>query len=528
MTVGDVMKLPSMLGAEVIAGRGGLSRLVESVSVLECGLHTEALSQFYQDGKFDGNELLISSLATISDNVEAQCENIRKRHFVGTVGLVLYNVGVIVPEIDQRLIDLCNQLDFVLICMPRGQAALRYSELIREVLFTVYREQEREQFFVSTLLERISGLPAQQRNMETLLRMLSEHLRVSVILAERQRGLNTTAFWPRSMGGDIAKQLPGWLEELNGSSKMKVPLGDEGGYLQSCPNLLNDSEDLRLFILKYQEPLPENTLWQASECVRLFIHIWDKNLGKLLVSELVRAIINDDSIHKEYLAQLFRVRIRDLNQMWLFIPRHEQAEHDEKLLRSCTDYFSAYPDPVLVSYYEEILVVFTRSIPGEQGRLGPFNTGRCLEDVNRQYEIICCDSLHSSIDARQAYLLSMAHWRTSRKIYRHARTLRTPDIVFAKLCLEIMENPDHLKLYRQIADCLKSTNSDLLPTLAAYLLDASSNIVETAKLLYVHLNTVKYRLRKVLEATGFSPTQMPGAYSLYIAAAIDRISGDYS
>lgn len=127
-----------------------------------------------------------------------------------------------------------------------------------------------------------------------------------------------------------------------------------------------------------------------------------------MISELVRAIINDEPVHKQQLAQMFRVRIEDLNQMWLFIPRQEQAEHDEQLLRSCTDYFSAFSDPVLVSYYEDTLVVFTHALQnGKQGSGELFGSPERLDCVLRRYEIICCDCLDNSTDARQAYLVSM-------------------------------------------------------------------------------------------------------------------------
>ena len=265
MTVAEVMKLPSMVGAEVVAGRGGLGYPVESVNVLEYGWPTEILNRFFRANTFDGNDLLISAFASIAGDVEAQCENIRRYHAVGSVGLVLYYVGIIVPEIDERLVEVCDSLDFPLICMPRGQAGLRYSELIREVLFEIYREQQREQFFVSTLLDRISGLPAQQRSMETLLRMLSEHLRVSVILTEHRRDMNTVVYWPRSLETVVADKLPGWLKELGGGSELRVPLGDGEGYLQSCPHLLSDSDNIRLYTLKYREPLGEDALWQSSE-----------------------------------------------------------------------------------------------------------------------------------------------------------------------------------------------------------------------------------------------------------------------
>lgn len=527
MTVGDVLKLPCMVGAEVVAGRKGLNKPVESVNVLEYAWPTELLNRFFRSITFDGNDLLISALASIAEDVDAQCENIRRFHAVGSVGLVLYYVGIIVQEIDQRLIDECDRLDFPLICMPRGQAGLRYSEVISEVLFEVYREQQREQFFVSTLLDRISGLPAQQRSMDTLLRMLSEHLRVSVILTEQRRELNTVAYWPRSLEPIIAEKLPGWLKSLKGGVKLRVPLGDGTGYLQSCPHLLNDSDNLRLYTIKYREPLSEDALWQASECVRLFIHIWNKNHGEFVISELVRAIINDEPVHKQRLAQLFRVRIQDLNQMWLFIPKQEQAGHDEQLLRGCTDYFSAFSDPVLVSYYEDTLVVFIHS--HQNGKLGEgelFGSREQYDGIRQRYEIVCCDCLNDSSDARQAYLVSMAQWRNARRIYPRAGVLRTENMMFSQLCQEIMSSRENLDQYLRILSGLRNANAELIPTMTAYLLDAGSSMAETARLLYVHLNTVKYRLRQVQELTGFSPTQLPGAYSLYIASAINRISGE--
>ena len=527
MTVSDVMKLPSMVGAEVVAGRGGLEHPVDSINVLEYAYATELLKRFFEENTFDGNEMLITAFSAVCDDVDAQCKNVMHYHSVGSAGIILYYVGIILPEIDQRLIDLCDELDFVLICMPRGQTDLRYSEAIREILFQVYREQQRDRFFVTTILSRLSALPAQKRSMDTLLRMLSEYLRVSVILTEQRLELNTAVFWPRSLEPLIADRLPSWLKQLGGGNRCKVPLGDGEGYLQSCPHLVDDSDNLRLFILKSREPLHDDALWQASECVRLFIHIWNKNHGKFVISELVRAIINDEPVHKKRLAQMFKVNVQDLNQMWLFIPKQEHMGHDEELFRWCTDNFSAISDQVLVSYYEETLVVFTHSLHNgsrSQGLNELLGTSEKITDIRRNYEIVCCNCLNDSSDARQAYLVSMAQWRAARRIYPRAMVLRTEDMMLSQLCQEIMAKRENLEQYLRILTNLRSANAELIPTLTIYLLDVGSSMTETARLLYVHLNTVKYWLRQVQELTGFSPTKLPGAYTLYIAAAINRIT----
>ena len=84
MTVAEVMKLPSMVGAEVVAGRGGLSHPVESITVLEYGWPTEQLNRFFRANTFDGNELLISDiLRGDDDSVSRGIEESEERKIVG-------------------------------------------------------------------------------------------------------------------------------------------------------------------------------------------------------------------------------------------------------------------------------------------------------------------------------------------------------------------------------------------------------------------------------------------------------------
>ena len=64
----------------------------------------------------------------------------------------------------------------------------------------------------------------------------------------------------------------------------------------------------------------------------------------------------------------------------------------------------------------------------------------------------------------------------------------------------------------------------LLETLAAYFHHGSS-IEATARALFVHPNTVRYRLRQVAETTGYSPSDDRDAFTLRIALVLGRQSG---
>ena len=61
---------------------------------------------------------------------------------------------------------------------------------------------------------------------------------------------------------------------------------------------------------------------------------------------------------------------------------------------------------------------------------------------------------------------------------------------------------------------------DILNTLAAYLLDERSNVTETASALFVHKNTIKYRLQKASDILGFRVGDMPSSQELMYALGL--------
>ena len=71
---------------------------------------------------------------------------------------------------------------------------------------------------------------------------------------------------------------------------------------------------------------------------------------------------------------------------------------------------------------------------------------------------------------------------------------------------------------------LTRARDTLVETLATYLATGSS-LEATGRALYVHPNTVRYRLRQVAELTGFSPSAPREAFALHIALVLGRQSG---
>ncbi len=69
---------------------------------------------------------------------------------------------------------------------------------------------------------------------------------------------------------------------------------------------------------------------------------------------------------------------------------------------------------------------------------------------------------------------------------------------------------------------LVGAGGELAETLAGFF-DSGGSIEATARALYVHANTVRYRLRRVQEVTGYSAMDPRGGYALRLALTLGRL-----
>ncbi|MEO8107362.1 MAG: helix-turn-helix domain-containing protein, partial [Actinomycetes bacterium] len=77
-------------------------------------------------------------------------------------------------------------------------------------------------------------------------------------------------------------------------------------------------------------------------------------------------------------------------------------------------------------------------------------------------------------------------------------------------------------LVEQIYRPLDQAGGGLLETSAA-VLEQSASLEAAARTLFVHANTVRYRLRRIAEVSGLVPTDPRDAFTLRVALAVGRL-----
>jgi DNA-binding PucR family transcriptional regulator len=81
------------------------------------------------------------------------------------------------------------------------------------------------------------------------------------------------------------------------------------------------------------------------------------------------------------------------------------------------------------------------------------------------------------------------------------------------------------QLVSQVYEPLLAGGSALVDTLSTYL-EQGSSLEATARILFVHPNTVRYRLRRVTELTAYAPSDGRDGVALWMAIVLGRLAAD--
>jgi len=521
VTVADILKLPSMRNAEVVAGRGGLQKTVWSISVLE-SVDPELLdNSLFHNDEFFGSEIVITSFVNIKDDVELQCRNIRRLAEAGEVGLILFYVGIFMKDIDRRLIEIADALDFTLICMPRNRKDLRYSEVISEVMSAIFTDRASGGSVTVELLESVSRLPRHQQTVDTVVKLLSDRIRSSVIVTDSAGNVLNEAAWPRALAGYYTN-LKDYPKPKSPDTPVSVP-SRPGCFCHRKTIATESGQGLELFIIRENEPLPQIILQQSIEIVQLAVRLWSQQHDRAVISELVKAILQDEPMKMRRLAELFHIDVASVGVMWAAAPP-DGGGFPADAPDAVRELSSQYCKTAFADIYESFLVLFMDGPETNQDTDALRDELLAYLPEGATLTRFC--NLKNTAMVREAFLANRDYVADAKRIFPGHACFSGEEIIFSKRCREKVERGE-----ASIAEALaplapldgERDSGELKRTLAVYLLDTDCGLAETAGRLFLHKNSVKYRLKTMSDLFGYRVGSMPASMVLYEAAAVDRL-----
>lgn len=530
VTIRDLLKLPVFNNAKVVAGHDGLDSVVMSVTVLESadeeslGIIFPGVSPYYN------HELAITAMMQARYDVQKQIDEIKTIKREGLIGLVLYYVGYVLPEVDQKVIDYADSISMPLIVMP-SNLELRYSDAITEIIETIIEDKRDSGYFASDIIERLSKLSPEDRTVKSVLSILSERTQASMFLYDAaDRELNRVE-WPR--GRDLpAGMIADMIHEKGFRDGEINEVAAEGKAFSVCKSLFDAGDSaIELIVIKERIPLVIEECEQIRYILQTYINLWAGEYGSVDTKQLISSIIHDEPEKMRRIARAMKMDISALSTVCYFYFTDADGSIDRagdlrKAKQSISNALRGYSNKFVIDTFDQVLVVLADRkrdlIDGDLPALLDL-----LETEGMRCNAAICNPTLTTQKVKESYWLLQHNMEAARRVFPRKRILNIGEIDFVdriRLKKETEAVPSFV--YKDLSELLIGDRKDsaLIDTLATLLFDADMSVTAAAEIMNFHKSTIKYRVKCIEEIIGHRINKMPELNDLYEIAGLYRLN----
>jgi hypothetical protein len=541
-TVRECLNIGILKHASVEAGEGGLDRSVTSVTVCDMGLDNWTPHDILQ-----GNELIVSSLNFSKDDVGKQCEFIISLNDNGASGLVIFYLGIYLKQLNKEIIDLSNKLNFPLIVLPKNRNDFAYVDVIKPITTYILNIQSKNSYLFLEIITEMNDIPLHCRNLKSVVKIVGQKNNCNLLITN-------VLFKPIEFYIDdelsfndvnkICDHCQSYY--VNGmQSDSNIPFTSKDGKfisykLQIEPIIFDSYKFGFLIILKRdsEDLIPKKIITKIVEVIKFYVRLLPLDEPDLNNEfNYVNMILNGNEspiipykdeflpFNKIDTMVLMKPLVKNLNllsdsySIKIFnLIKLQLRSHN--LISSMT----IHKDKIVImlainknyKIHELQLIKVGENLISELNSKLHLPSTMCFSDIISSPNEIC-----KIFNYHNESLLVAKDIFPLKSVFSHR------DMDFVYLCLKLLESSHNLsKYYIDILNPLliydEENNAELLKTLQIFLLDCNSSIHESAKMLFIHPNTMKYRLKRIEEILGYSFEKYIEQNLLMFSVALNR------
>ena len=500
VTILDIMHLPSLQEARIVAGMNGINRSIASVSVLEAAAAKDLDIDLPGHATNYGQEIILTAFVAYRDSVDAQCEAIHALHKEGEAGIIIFYVGSILPSIDPRVIDLANELEMPIIVMPEGRLDLRYSDVICEIMEAIINDRRENSYFTTEVIERISHLGTSQRSINNAVAIIRDRVQCSIYLMDELGRMLNMAEWPngRNLPADkFYTTLTNDTAQITGVQEVYI---DGKTYLADIETIQSTGSILYMLVVKEKGSLTQESCKQIKYIIKTYINLWTENYGQLDTKQLVSSIINDEPEKMRHIANAIKINVDNLSCAYFFYLKDGSHEFIclQKMREIIKDFISVYKNTFLTDIFDDTVIVFADR---RRERIDDD-----LPNLLHELEVrglLCCviinDTFETTQDVKHAYWAFQNYKKEISILFPRKQVVTGGEVSVVGRAKD-NANTSSMSLADQLLT--QKREADLMTTLEVYMLDADRSMQRTADYMNVHKNTIKYRLKCIEETIG--------------------------
>ncbi|AOQ25090.1 Purine catabolism regulatory protein [Moorella thermoacetica] len=548
ITVREALRLPQLEGAVLVGGEQGLDRIINSVNIME----VPDIGNYIKPA-----ELLLTTAYPIKDDIRALENLIPELNKCGLAALAIKPERYI-REIPEIMIKQANKYKFPLIKLPNSAS---FNEIINPILTEILNRQAAILQRNEQLSKALTGIVLYGGGLAEIARTLAGLLGLPVSIHDP--AFRKIASWlaPRDFGADNNRAL---AELVNDSKQLaeackcgreQLVFNCAGGLYAICrPVTVAEEIYAYLFIWGPQKPISEREITGIEQAVTVIA---------LEISKQ-RAVFDVESRFKSsFIEYLVDGKITSKEDAIILAERFgwEIANGFTVMLFECDDLQSLYDqEPVFarkkrLKIMEIVNTAVVSLSPGsavvERGRrlmvLHRPLPGKDIKQLRRNSETLarsCCEELAKRLDTRIlvgisrfiadpmkiAEGINQSHQalEIGRRAYERGQVFHFDDLGVYRILLT-SDAAEMQRFYDDILGQLVSydeENKAGLITTLEMLFANDMNLQKTADALFIHYNTLRYRINRIQQITGLDLKSPDDRLSLQLALKILHMKGN--
>ncbi len=534
MRVSEIIKLPLLEDARLLAGRKGLDREVSQVTVGEVPDIGDWLT---------GGELVLSTFFAAAQDPEAQVEFTRKIIKSGAAGL-LVKPGRFVKTVAPELVALGNRHHFPIVEIPDE---VRWTHIIAEISERIVGEHvsllRRSQEIHRRLLDVVIDGGGWQSIADTT----AELLGLPVVLEDAFHEILARSA-PADAGTGMVDKFIALRHmeparrrvEARGRTEryQRIPLDADSEYPAAITVPITVSRDVQGYVSSFESGAPFNDmdLVALESAATVAAVAMGRELARLEAETRLRGDFVDDLLAGEFdsgpailqrasflggdLSHGCLVLIADIDSFGDYVSGRKLKEQEVQQIKN--RFFSGVKQ-VIRSYHQNALL--TPKSDNVIAFLPPLGDGgeklmsvakstaalirqTCRELLPDLTVSIGLGRFHAGpAETRRAYREAQSALQVSQRLGETAAIVTYDDMGVYKLLLGALEeDPEEVRNFygetiARVEEYDRKHNTDLVGTLEAYLANDRS-VASTADALFTHRHTIRYRLGRINDLTG--------------------------
>jgi purine catabolism regulator len=510
VTVKQVMDIEAFSeSVTLIAGHGGITNIITYITVSET-------PDFYE--WVSGGEFVLTTLYAYKDRQDLQVVNYTE---LAKRGIAAFGVKVqrFVEAIPQDLIDIANKYQVPLFAIRRE---IKFREIIQIITAELNNYQTNILLEVESHYKELAKVALVSGDFNEYIRGFGRRTGSSVYCF--QADLKLLGSYQKSSLGNSAQEVREKLEQyILWQEEVLNPVDYEGLYIFPC---VTRGQALGYLVVVNAERLSEKHMLMASQLTTfLTMKLIDQleTVQKMLTSLLDELLYKRD-LSEEELRE--RLSLHGLKQqaMYRVIIVREKDETDSPLP---TSQIRTYCNKIKELLDEALVIIKTNEtvIIGANEQPDDGNPPRWLKHLGN--DVFSDDfpavigigpSVTNAKDIQSSYQIAKSTIKAGHG-FGHVGVLYYAHFLARILLLRSVGTPEQEYLLTNIINPLLDQdnryNSQILPTIKAIMF--ADDLEQAAATLFVHTNTIRYRLNKIKSITGHDFFSAKGRYTITTA-----------